>query len=227
MPIKQNNFLLKVVLVLSLCTLSIGGFYLFKASQYQNSNQVATVDKTDSIFKLRKNATPYQKERYNALIEMMDKSPEDHASIAALIAENYVIDFYTWTNKLHFNDVGGLQYLEPSIAPAVMNQALRYFYHDFNVYLEKGTHTSTLEVSETQTEVDPTEYLLQREIISAMTGNVTQEEIKKEGFAVKVTWDYVGQSGFSTESYQREAIITLVQDDSGVLRIMEVTHEEI
>lgn len=226
----QNNFLLKLVLVVSLATISVAGFYLFNASRYQKNVELVSIDKGSSVtgvFKLRKNATEYQKERFEVLTESMKNNNVPEQDIAALIAENFIIDFFTWTNKVHFNDVGGLQYIENSIAPSVMNQAIHTFYNDFHVYLEKGTHKSTLEVASSSTDVVETEYMLQRQIINDVSGKETQKEIIKDGYLVTVSWEYKMMPNFSTDGYQQQAKIIVVKDDTGVLRIMEVSNEEI
>ncbi len=222
---RQGNFLLIVVLILSLVTISVGGFYLVKATSYQKDKPVAGVENNDNIFKLRKNATAFQRERYEALTKAMKANPVEKEEVAKLVAENYIADFYTWTNKLHFNDVGGLQYIETSFATSVMTQAIVGFYNDLNYYLENGGVANTLEVSEIKSEVEETEYILQRQIIS-LSGNETQKEIKKPGYAVTLMWDYLPQSGFDTTEYQRSTTLILVEDDQGILRIMESSHEE-
>lgn len=222
---KQGNFLLTLVLIISLLSIAVGGYYLLNAASYQKDKEVATVENNKNIFKLRKNATEFQRELYDSLIDTMKLSPSDQESIAVLIAKNFVADFYTWSNKLHFNDVGGLQFIETTLAGSVMNQAIQNFYNDFHYYLENGDVKDTLEVQSISSTVQPTEYLLQRQIISAMTGNETQKEIKKEGFAVTLKWTYVPQESFDTSVYQNETTIIVVEDDLGVLRIMESSHE--
>lgn len=222
---KQGNFLLSIVLMVSFLTLAVGGYYLIVAASYQKNKEVATVEQSNNTFKLRKNATEYQRELYASLTDTMKNSPSDQETIATLIAKSYVADFYTWTNKLHFNDVGGLQYIETSLASSVMNQAIQNFYNDFNYYLESGSVKNTLEVQDISSTIEPTEYILQKQIISAMTGNETQKEIKKDGYAVTLEWSYVPQSDFDTSVYQKEATIIVVKDESGVLRIMESDYE--
>lgn len=222
---KQGNFLLTIVLIVSILSLAVGGYYLVVAASYQKNKEVATLEQSKNVFKLRKNATSYQRELYESLIDAMKNSPSDQESISTLIAKSYVADFYTWTNKLHFNDVGGLQYIETSLASSVMNQAIQNFYNDFNYYLESGNVKNTLEVESITASSEPTEYILQKQIISAMTGNETQKEIKKDAFAVTLEWNYVPQAGFDTSQYQNKSTIIVVEDDLGVLRIMESNYE--
>lgn len=66
---------------------------------------------------LRDNPTDLQKEYFaelKAAVEegvLADGEAADDAAIAALVAKNYVADFYTWTNKRGQYDIGGFGYI--------------------------------------------------------------------------------------------------------------------
>ena len=61
---------------------------------------------------LRDNPTDLQRQYFDELKEAIEgEEPADDATIAGLVAKNYIADFYTWTNKNGQYDVGGLYYV--------------------------------------------------------------------------------------------------------------------
>lgn len=220
----QSRYLLIGVIIVSLFTLGIGGFYLIQALQYQNETQISSVEKNDNYFKIRRNATELQRSLYKTLNEAMDAEPVNESLVAKSVSENFVADFFTWTNKLHFNDVGGLQYVHPNIAQSVMSKALEYFYFDMGKYIEDGTISNTLEVvsiSSSATEID---YELQP-LIYDENYNVTQEQKVVPGYEVELNWTYKESDILAVSTYQKSANIFVVKDDSGIFRIVEVRYE--
>ncbi len=61
---------------------------------------------------LRDNPTDLQKEYFKELKDAIEgEERADDATIAGLVAKNYVTDFYTWTNKRGQYDIGGFYYI--------------------------------------------------------------------------------------------------------------------
>ena len=61
---------------------------------------------------LRDNPTELQRQYFDELKEAIEGAePADDATIAGLVAKNYIADFYTWTNKNGQYDIGGFYYL--------------------------------------------------------------------------------------------------------------------
>jgi len=65
---------------------------------------------------LRDNPTDIQKEYFAQLKSAIEEGvvgeeAADDATIAGLVAKNYVADFYTWTNKRGQYDIGGMSYI--------------------------------------------------------------------------------------------------------------------
>ena len=61
---------------------------------------------------LRDNPTDIQKEYFEQLKEAIEgEERADNETIVSLVAKNYVVDFYTWTNKRGQYDIGGLYYV--------------------------------------------------------------------------------------------------------------------
>ena len=61
---------------------------------------------------LRDNPTDLQKQYFKELKDAIEGDEKaDDATIASLVAKNYVVDFYTWTNKRGQYDIGGFYFL--------------------------------------------------------------------------------------------------------------------
>lgn len=220
---KQSNFYVKYIVVISLCLLAVGGFFAVKAIGLGSKLDVVGVEKDNPYYSLRKNATEYQKTIYKEIGLEFKKEPIDQSAISGLVVKNYVADFYTWTNKLRFNDVGGLQYLHKDIQGWVSAQALESFYGDLLYYLDNGTAEGTLEVSDVNVQVEPTEYYVE---------DLDEEEALEEGvqkhvaYRVHATWSYQPSTRLDVSEYQNEAIFTLIADEEGLFSIVEVQNVE-
>ena len=65
----------------------------------------------DGLYILRDNATDLQKDYFAQLKEAIEGGEADATAKASLVAQNYVADFYTWTNKQGQYDIGGMYYV--------------------------------------------------------------------------------------------------------------------
>lgn len=203
---KNNKILLIIVTSLSIVTLSICGVYAVRAWQTYQESLTKTVTSSHSQYTLRNNATAYQKEVYEALVAIDAGSD---AEVSELIVKNFVADFYTWTNKVKMNDVGGIKYLHPDVRVWVYDQALDRFYNDMRVYIEKDQIQDTLEVMDVQTEAKATKFMLNDEEVPA--------------FQVQTSWTYQPSSMLDTNHYQDKAVITVVKHDD-MYSIVEVSN---
>ena len=80
-------------------------------SEIRNENIVKPMN-----YILRDNPTDIQKEYFSQLKSAVEEGvvgeePADDKKIAELVAKNYVVDFYTWTNKRGQYDIGGMSYI--------------------------------------------------------------------------------------------------------------------
>jgi len=92
-------------------------------------------------YTLRQNATPYQIELFESLIEAHEQfeqwgSDEALEAYAAMIVQNFVADFYTLSNKTDRNDVGGIQFFSEEIASVFTTHAVDTFYLYLNQHIE-------------------------------------------------------------------------------------------
>lgn len=220
---KQSKGLVLFITILSLAIMSVGGFYIMKGFQgNKNNSGVGTVSQ-NNFYTLRKNATPHQKEIYDQLSDALNQDVRDDQKIAGLVAQSFVADFYTWTNKTKFNDVGGLQFIHQDIRKPVFDQALDNIYGDMNYYLQKGDIANTLEVNQSTTKPTTNVKFLMQEEEMDEDGAITKEAITVDAFQVEITWTYKEATAVKTADFQKSSTITIVKDTDGLYSIVEVT----
>lgn len=136
----------------------ICGFITFKSIKSMSNNASGTSteaykDSIDSMdYHLRSNATKLQTELFKELSKAVDSG--DKSEIAKLVAENYVADFYTWTNKDGTYDIGGMYYVYSPQKTNIYTQARNTYYRYLTYYINTYGSENLLEVDSIDAEVD-------------------------------------------------------------------------
>lgn len=214
---KKNHFYMKYIAFMSVVLLLVGGYFSVRAILLERRVDVVGVDQNNLYYSLRKNGTEYQKTVYTQLSDAFDQEPINNEAISGLVVQNFVADFYTWTNKLRFNDVGGLQFLHNDVEGWVNAQALETFYNDMNYYLQNGGLEDTLEVSRVDVSVVKSEFELDGD---------GDESTNVPSYVVNAIWSYVPSSKINVEEFQTSAVFTLIADNEGLFTIVEVSDVE-
>lgn len=207
---KKKRFTSLFTLAMMILILCIGGFQVFKANQNQKKIGNVGVEGQTNSYTIRSNASAYQKELYQDLIDAIENG--DDGKIPGLIAQNFIADFFTWTNKVRLNDVGGLQFVHPDIVNNVSHAAQDGIYNDMYTYLSEGKIQNTLQVKNTEIEVSEDVFEI--------------EEKPVDAYIVSIKWEYEEAAALNTSVYQNKALITLVQDEDGLYSIVEVKEHE-
>lgn len=116
---------------------------LNSASGNSKESFKSSIDSMD--YHLRSNATKYQTELFKQLTKAVNDG-SDKYEIARLVAENYVADFYTWTNKNGTYDVGGMYYVYAPQKTAIYSQAKDTYYKYLSFYINEFGNEKLLEV---------------------------------------------------------------------------------
>ena len=144
--------ILPFVIVAGVC-----GFMTFKSikSMSDNASGTSTEAYKDSIdsmdYHLRSNATKLQTELFNDLSKAVEG--EDKEEIAKLVAENYVADFYTWTNKDGTYDIGGMYYVYSPQKTNIYAQARNTYYRYLTYYINTYGSDKLLEVESVDAQI--------------------------------------------------------------------------
>ncbi|CAM4263126.1 hypothetical protein H9L01_03865 [Erysipelothrix inopinata] len=215
---KQSRALMGFILVLSLITVSVGSYYIVKANNNRSGiEKIGHVQDKNNFYTLRNNATEYQKELYAQLTEELSKPIKDDEKISELVAKSFVADYFTWSNKLRNNDVGGIQYIMKDYQKSVYDYATDTMYNDAYYYIQKGKVSETLEV----TKINST---TSKDTFELISKDKKEPNEKIEGYRVTLDWEYKPSTVVETSKYQNKASIMVVKDTDGMFSIMEVTN---
>lgn len=154
---RKRNLILAIlpfVIVAGIC-----GFIAVKSvnsisGNAQGTSKESYKDSIDSMdYHLRSNATKYQTELFRDLTKAVDNG-SDKYEIARLVAENYVADFYTWSNKDGTYDVGGMYYVYSPQKTTIYTQARNTYYKYVSYYINQFGAKNLLEVENITSTVD-------------------------------------------------------------------------
>lgn len=226
---QQKKALILIGSISSLIILLVGGFYVYKTWTSNTDIDQTNIVK-DDYYSIRNNATDYQKELYAALKEAIETSPRNDLDVSALVAQNFVADFYTWTNKFRMNDVGGIQFIIESMQVNVYQSAQVNLYQDLYYYLNNGGLSGTLEVSDISVvSKEAIDFFVfddegAEEIYDEVTGRYRDGDYH-DAIEVVLNWSYVSTNSFDASVYDQSATVILMMNEKNLPMVVEVTHE--
>ncbi len=226
---QQKKALILIGSISSLIILLVGGFYVYKTWTSNTDIDQTNIVK-DDYYSIRNNATDYQKELYAALKEAIETSPRNDLDVSALVAQNFVADFYTWTNKFRMNDVGGIQFIVESMQVNVYQSAQVNLYQDLYYYLNNGGLSGTLEVSDISVvSKEAIDFFIfddegAEEIYDEVTGRYRDGDYH-DAIEVVLNWSYVSTNSFDASVYDQSATVILMMNEKNLPMVVEVTHE--
>ncbi len=215
--------LLPFVILAGIC-----GFIAFKSvkSMSDNASGTSTEAYKDSIdsmdYHLRSNATKLQTELFKDLSKAVESG--DEFEIAKLVAENYVADFYTWTNKNGTYDVGGMYYVYSPQKTTIYAQARNTYYKYLTYYINTFGSEKLLEVDSIETET------------ADEVGSYEFDGNKYNSYFVTCTWTYKNEDTFkdiylksyneysqeiSASEFTKSEIFLIIENEDGRFEIVQ------
>lgn len=227
---QQSKVLVMFSLIMSLLIVGTGGYYIIKTRNASTGVENAGYTK-DEAYSIRNNATAYQKELYSELKEALKEEPVNDEKVAGLVAQNFVADFYTWTNKFRLNDIGGLQFVHEDTRTSAYQYAQTTTYQDLYYYLNNGGLDKTLEVTKVNVvSVTPFEFFQEaKDGKEEMYDKKQQKTIKGNkvsAYHVSLSWEYEETDKIKTSEYEKDALFTIVKNKDGLQMIAEVMPNE-
>ena len=207
---RKRNLILAILPFVILA--SICGFIAFKSvssisGNAQGNSKDSYKDSIDSMdYHLRSNATKYQTELFKDLTKAVEDG-SDKYEIAKLVAENYVADFYTWSNKDGTYDVGGMYYVYSPQKTAIYTQARNTYYKYVTYYINQFGAKNLLEVEN----ITPT--------IGDKVGTYEFEGKKYDSYFVTCEWTYKNEDTFkdismkSGDGFVKKEYFTIIEKD--------------
>lgn len=207
---RKRNLILAIlpfVIVAGIC-----GFIAFKSVSSISGNAQGTSkdsykDSIDSMdYHLRSNATKYQTELFRDLTKAVDNG-SDKYEIARLVAENYVADFYTWSNKDGTYDVGGIYYVYSPQKTTIYTQARNTYYKYVSYYINQFGAKNLLEVENITS------------TLGDKVGTYEFEGKKYDSYFVTCEWTYKNEDTFkdismkSGDGFAKKGYFTIIEKD--------------
>lgn len=130
-----------IIATLIAVLLTIGGIILYlDPFKEETKPEIVEVKAIDNIGKfgyvLYENKTEVYKEYFNTLKDTLNQEVIDEKKYAELLAELFVIDFYTLNNKTSNTDIGGIEFIHKEAKDTFILSAKDtiYKYVESNVY---------------------------------------------------------------------------------------------
>lgn len=184
----------------------------------------------DFPYLLRADATEYQIELFDQLIESRGRfedndTPATTQAYAQAVVKSFIVDFFTWSNKSDRADIGGLQFIAPSIRQHVRGLATDEFYLYLNQYLETFGPEGVLEVrgiTIEETDLDAIWQIPlppQEESEEGGLDDVQEAMYEElEVIRIRASWQYAPTAITLQEEFQQEGVFYLIRE-RGHLRI--------
>ena len=172
------------------------------------ANSIDTMD-----YHLRANATEYQRSLFQELSDLCltDAENKDKEAIAASVVENFIADFYTWTNKAGSYDVGGLYYVYSPSKANIYTQARDTFYHYLTNYIKDYGAENLLEVAQDSIEIKG----------SKVDEKYIYNGKEYDAYYYSATWSYVDHDGFDESDYETSENFLVIENEDGRFEIVQ------
>ena len=215
---KKKSKVIPTILVFIFIFAFIGlGLFLSKKiipkDNKKTENKVEKIDKIENYnYNLYKNSSKLYQKYYEELKKVLSEKEIDEEKYAKLIAELFIIDFYSLDTHITNQDVGGLDFIYSSIKENFSLKATDTIYKfvESNVY---GDRKQKLPMVKEMTKVD----ILSKNY--SYTSNDKKTIINdNKAYYVDINWTYEDNSS----KYQTKATITIVHEKDNLLSIVSV-----
>lgn len=186
--------MLFIIIILSL----IGVFGYLKFFNKEDDNEVKVVKKIDNYnYNLKENETKLYSDNFDELEKLLKSDEINYESYAKSVAKLFIIDFYTLTNKLSKNDIGGTEFIKESMRDNFIEEARSTFYKYLEVKSDKRTQKLPEVSNIKEVTVEPTEF------------KYSDKTIDKNAYKVTISWEYIEDLG-----YENEAKMIIVKENN-------------
>lgn len=189
----RRNRIIFVVFVVLVC------FFVHKF--FFSSQEIRVVSKIeDYSYQLESNQTKIFRKYYRELDKELKDNRVDEENYAKLVSKLFIIDFYTLSNKVTNQDIGGVQFLHTSIQENFKNKATDTIYK----YVKSNIYGNRRQQLPTVRDVD----ILDFKTISYDYHDTTE----KNAYEVKVKIRYKKDLG-----YDQEKTLVLVHEEQKIV----------
>lgn len=194
---KAKTTLIAIIVILVVAVVGIFTYKTFFSKPVIKEAKVLKEIKNYG-YVLKDNKSKKYQALFKDLAKILERDEVDYKAYASKLAEMFVVDFYSLSDKTAKTDVGGVDIVLPDILNNFLENAENTFYKyvESNIYnnrKQKLPEVNTVEVESVEK--------------TTFTYNDTIDE---NAYQVKVKWDYT-DSDFA--NYQKEATLIFVNKD--------------
>lgn len=191
-----DRWLIIIIIVTFIVLLGLYAKNTIKAKNIQNTNN-EVVEKIEGYnYSVKSNSSDLYKRKFSELKSILEDS-KDEEKYVKLLAELFIIDFYTLDGKANNNDIGGLDFVLPDIKENFMLKANETIYK----YIENTTY------GENNAELP---IVNETEIVDLKNISYKYNKtIDKKAYEIKVKFNYEKDLG-----YEKEKTLYFVHNDN-------------
>lgn len=194
---KAKTTLIAIIVILVVAVVGIFTYKTFFSKPVIKEAKVLKEIKNYG-YVLKDNKSKKYQALFKDLAKILESDEVDYKAYASKLAEMFVVDFYSLSDKTAKTDVGGVDIVLPDILNNFLENAENTFYKyvESNIYNNRNQKLPEVNTVEVES-VEKTTF----------TYNDTIDE---NAYQVKVKWDYT-DSDFA--NYQKEATLIFINKD--------------
>ncbi len=194
-----------LIVLIILVTFLIIGVLVYKFFFKTDKNEVKVIKTIDKYgYTLDENETKLYKEEFEKLDKILSSEDINYEDYAKEVSKLFIIDFYTLSNKLSKNDIGGTQFIKEDMRDNFIDQARSTFYKYVEVKSDKRTQKLPEVSLIDDVKVEDTKFAIKDKTTTKTTKvnryKKSSNETIVDAYKVTISWDYKEDLGYETEA---------------------------
>lgn len=199
-----------LIMLIILVIFLIIGVLVYKFFFKTDKNEVKVIKTISKYgYTLDENETAIYKEEFEKLDKILSSNDVNYEDYAKEISKLFIIDFYTLSNKLSKNDIGGIQFIKEDMKDNFIDQARSTFYKYVEVKSDKRTQKLPEVVSINDVKLENTTFVIKDTTTTTKTTKergykkyvtTTSRGTTVDAYKVTISWDYKEDLGYETEA---------------------------
>ena len=199
-----------LIVLIILVTFLIIGVLVYKFFYKTDKNEVKVIKTIDKYgYTLDENETKLYKEEFEKLDKILSSEDINYEDYAKEVSKLFIIDFYTLSNKLSKNDIGGTQFIKEDMRDNFIDQARSTFYKYVEVKSDKRTQKLPEVSVINNIKIEDTKFVIKDKTTTTKTTKergyekyvtTTSRGTTVDAYKVTISWDYKEDLGYETEA---------------------------
>ena len=196
-----------LIMLIILVTFLIIGVLVYKFYFKTDKNEVKVIKTIAKYgYTLDENETKLYKEEFEKLDKILSSEDINYEDYAKEVSKLFIIDFYTLSNKLSKNDIGGTQFIKEDMRDNFIDQARSTFYKYVEVKSDKRTQKLPEVSVINDIKIENTKFAIKdKTTTTTKTPKVNRykkssNETIVDAYKVTISWSYKEDLGYETEA---------------------------